>query len=268
MEYSSELERNQNEIELLNQQKKTQQNFLITISVIFPMMILTAFGLFRLSRQKTKYIHQRQLLISTVQTQEDERKRIAQDLHDEMGAVLSIARMHLVQIQEQEGGGINTKATIQQAQTLTESAIATMRRISHELMPPQLEEFGLIKTLRAIAKQVNESKKIKLEIVVADDLPRWAATIELGLYRICMELINNTLKHAEAQNINIRLAQVGNQIVCSYSDDGKGLRENYLEGHGFRNIEARLNSLGGSRTMGNQPNGGFYAALTIPLNEL
>jgi signal transduction histidine kinase len=267
MEHSSELERTQSQIELLNQQKKTQQNFLITISVIFLMMILTAFGLFRLSRQKTKYIHQRQLLISAVQTQEDERKRIAQDLHDEMGAVLSIARMHLVQIQEQEGGGINTKATLQQAQTLTESAIATMRRISHELMPPQLEEFGLIKTLRAIANQVNESKKITLEIIVADDLPRWAAAMELGLYRICMELINNTLKHAEAQNITIRLTQKDNQCVCSYSDDGKGLRENYSEGHGFRNIEARLNSLGGSRMMGNQPKGGFYASFILPLNE-
>lgn len=265
MEQTKEMQRSQTEIELLSSQKKAQQNLLAAISVLLLLVVLTAIGLFRINRQKTQYIHQRQLLISTVQTQEDERKRIAQDLHDEMGAVLSIARMHLVQIQEQ-GGGINTKATIKQAQTLTESAIATMRRISHELMPPQLEEFGLIKTLRAIAKQVNESKKIKLEIVVAGDLPRWAAAIELGLYRICMELINNTLKHAEAQNITIRLAQEGNQIVCSYSDDGKGLRENYLEGHGFRNIEARLNSLGGSRTMGNQANGGFYAALTIPLN--
>jgi signal transduction histidine kinase len=132
-------------------------------------------------------------------------------------------------------------------------------------MPPQLEEFGLIKTLRAIAKQINEAKNIKLELIADDDLPRWAGAIELGLYRICMELINNTLKHANANNIIIQLKQYGDQILCSYADDGKGLAENYILGHGFKNIEARLNSIGASSTMGNQPKGGFYASVTIPL---
>lgn len=265
LDYTYGLEKKQSEIVLLNQQKKTQQNLLTAISVILLLFILTALGFFINSKQKTKYNQQRLLLISTVQTQEAERKRIAQDLHDELGAVLSIARMHLVQIQENEENEINTKATLQQAQTLTESAIATMRRISHELMPPQLDEFGLIKTLRAIGKQINEAKHVKLEVVVDEDLPRWVDAIELGLYRVYMELINNTLKHAGARNIIIRLAQQGDQIVGSYSDDGKGLGENYGKGSGFKNIEARINSMNGSFTIGKKHLPGFYASLVIPL---
>ncbi len=217
---------------------------------------------------EVKYLHQRQLLKSSIDVQEDERKRIAQDLHDELGAVLSIARMHLVQIQQEEGESIDRKAALQQAQTLTESALATMRRISHELMPPQLEEFGLIKTLRAIAVQTNAARQIKLELIADDDLPRWPLAIELGLYRICMEMINNTIKHAEARKIYIQLNQHTDAVVCSYSDDGKGLPEKYTEGHGFKNIEARLNSLGGSITIGNQSTGGFYALLKIPLRRV
>lgn len=268
LDYTYGLTKKQSEIALLNQQKKTQQNLLTAISVILPLFILTALVLFINSKQKTKYLQQRLLLISTVQTQEAERKRIAQDLHDELGAVLSITRMHLVQMQEHQGNESTAKATLQQAQALTESAIATMRRISHELMPPQLEEFGLIKTLRAIGKQINEAKQVKLELVVDDDLPRWADAIELGLYRIYMELINNTLKHAEAGNIIIRFTQQGDQIVGSYSDDGKGLAENHIKGSGFKNIEARINSMSGSFTTGKKPLAGFYASLVIPLSSV
>ena len=89
---------------------------------------------------------------------------------------------------------------------------------------------------------------------------------ELGLYRVCMELINNTLKHAEAKNIRIQLMQHLTSIVFSYSDDGKGLPETYTEGHGFKNIEARVNIMGGTITMENNRSGGFHASLTVPVS--
>ena|GEM_PF-5455445 len=212
-----------------------------------------------------KYLHQRQLLKSSIDVQEEERKRIAQDLHDELGAVLSIARMHLVQIQEQQGKGVDLNSGLQQARTLTESALATMRRISHELMPPQLEKFGLVKTLQAIVTHTNAVKQIDLELRANDDLPRWSMPVELGLYRVCMEMINNTLKHAHAKNIRIQLKQYANEILYVYEDDGHGLPENYTSGHGFKNIEARVNIMGGTITMGNHFSGGFHASLTMPV---
>jgi signal transduction histidine kinase/ligand-binding sensor domain-containing protein len=215
---------------------------------------------------EVKYLHQRQLLKASIDVQEEERKRIAQDLHDELGAVLSIARMHLVQMQE-EGEGLDRKEALRQAQELTESALAAMRRFSHELMPPQLEKFGLVKTLQAIATQTNAARQIEMELLADDHLPRWSMPVELGLYRVCMEMINNTLKHAQARHIRIQLKQYADQILFSYADDGKGLPEQYTEGHGFKNIEARVNIMGGTIRMTNQETGGFFASLTIPMSE-
>lgn len=265
MERSNEMKQSQNEIELLSEQKKTQQNLLIAISVILLLVVIAAIELVRSNKQKTKYQHERQLLISTVQTQEDERKRIAQDLHDELGAVLSIARMHIVQIQEDEGNN-NLKTGLQQACTLTESALATMRRISHELMPPQLEQFGLIKTLRAIATQTNEARQIEMELIADDDSQRWPVSVERGLYRVCMEMVNNTIKHANAKHIQIQLNQNQEYILFTYTDNGRGLPENYTAGQGFRNIEARVNILGGTFHINNYVSG-FSASLQIPVNQ-
>lgn len=212
---------------------------------------------------EVKYLHQHQLLKSSIQTQEVERKRIAQDLHDELGAVLSISRMHLVQIQNEKATNSAMQSGIQQARMLTEAALATMRRISHELMPPQLENFGLIKTLEAITAQMQEAKKITVNFHASDELLRWTLPTELGLYRICMEMINNTLKHAEATKINIDLKQSSGQLLFSYSDNGKGLPEVVHVGHGFKNIEARANIIGGELAMGNNDHGGFYATVKI-----
>lgn len=212
---------------------------------------------------EVKYLHQHQLLKSSIQTQEEERKRIAQDLHDELGAVLSIARMHLVQIQNQKGTDAAIQSSLQQARVSTEAALATMRRISHDLMPPQLEIFGLVKTLEAIAKQIQGTNNIEVDFFPPDDMPRWPLPVELGLYRICMEMIHNTIKHAEASRIHIALKQLPDHVLFSYADNGKGLPEVINAGHGFKNIEARVNIMGGTLTFGNKTQGGFNATIKI-----
>ncbi len=212
---------------------------------------------------EVKYLHQHQLLRSSIHTQEEERKRIAQDLHDELGAVLSISRMHLVQIQNQNASPESIQTGLQQAKMLTETALATMRRISHDLMPPQLEMFGLVKTLETITNQIQDTKKIAVHFHASDDIGRWSLPIELGLYRICMEMVNNTIKHAEATRIDINLRQLADHISFSYSDNGKGLPKVINAGHGLKNIEARVNSMGGEVEIGNRDSGGFYATVKI-----
>jgi signal transduction histidine kinase/streptogramin lyase len=211
-----------------------------------------------------QYQYQRQLLKMSIDVQEMERKRIAQDLHDELGAVLSIARMQLVQMQNNNNSNASLSNGLLQAQTLTESALSTMRRISHELMPPQLEKYGLIKTLEALAGQINATKKINIGLTTPEGLPRWSMPLELGLYRIVMEMINNTLRHAGASNIHIQLLQTLQNVVFTYSDDGKGLPKDYIEGHGFKNVEARTNALGGTIEVRKDGANGFNATIYFP----
>jgi signal transduction histidine kinase len=170
-------------------------------------------------------------------------------------------------MQDQTNNGVVNQQALIQARSLTEAALATMRRISHELMPPQLEKFGLVKTLDAIAIQINQANKINLDFHSFDEAHRWPIIIEIGLYRICMEMINNTLKHAEAKRIRIQLEQENDYILFSYNDDGKGLPEAYSEGLGFKTIEARLSALGGKSEIGKNELGGFSAHLRIPVSE-
>lgn len=189
---------------------------------------------------KTKY--QNDLLRSSIEVQEEERKRIAQDMHDELGATLSIARMQLVQIEQQKNVQPELVNALHQVRITTEAALATMRRLSHELMPPQLESFGLIKTLESVSNQISMAKTISISVSAGDDQMRLIPSIELALYRICMEFINNTIKHSNAKQISIFIARTGDQTSLHYEDDGCEFRVQEIhQGLGLKSIEARVN---------------------------
>lgn len=224
----------------------------------------------KLREEELKNRYRTDLLRHTITVQEREQKRIAQDLHDELGAALSMMRMHLMLIEQKcDALPEDMLISVHHARQLSEAAMASTRSISHQLMPPQLEAFGLLKTLEAIARQINSGGNIVINLVndlPADELP---FPVNLGLYRIAMELMNNTIKHAQANQVDILLAVEGKQVIFKYSDDGIGLQPNQAQGLGHKSIEARVSALEGTVEMGNnsqQP--GFYALIQIPLEAI
>jgi signal transduction histidine kinase len=219
----------------------------------------------KLQAEELKNIHQSELPRSSIQVQEDERKRIAQDMHDELGAILSITKMHLQQLEEKEKNNTGELLpALQNIRSLTETSLASMRRVSHELMPQQLESFGLVKTLEAVAAQANKTGSIEVNIVTAANLPELSWPVKLGLYRMVMELINNTLKHAGANNILVQLKATANDITCTYTDDGTGLKHHDSgDGLGHKSIEGRAKALDGTVCFNNTGNG-FEAVIRIP----
>lgn len=219
----------------------------------------------KLEAEQLKLRHQQELLRTSIRVQEEERRLIARNLHDELGAVLSMTRMQVMQLERQTGE--EWHAPLNKVRELTEVALASMRRISHELIPPQLEAFGLLKTLEAVANQF-DSMEHDLKIEAPEDLPRLALAEELGLYRICMELINNTLKHANATQIVISLSLKAGDFQIVYTDNGVGLPEDQSgEGLGHKNIEARIHAMGGSVRIDNHPPSGMRAVMRIPLTS-
>lgn len=223
----------------------------------------------KLEKEKLKARHQFELLQSSIEVQEVERKRIARDLHDELGAALSMTRMHLMQLEQQNAQNETDLATrLQNVRFMTEKALASMRRISHELMPPQLENFGLSETLKATAADLNKLDQLRVEFFVLENFPRLPLAIELGLYRICMELINNTIRHAQARRIEIHLQKENEKLTLDYRDDGKGLPENFAKkGIGQRSIETRVHSMKGNFTMKNSEAGGIHVLIEVKLLE-
>jgi signal transduction histidine kinase len=138
-------------------------NFLSTLLPVSVILFIIVLGVLRLNHlfnkklysqklesEKLKLQHQKELLRSNIRAQEEERKSIALNLHDELGAVLSIARMHLMQLEKKLDEQTETRPLGEQTENirlLTETAIFSMRQISHNLLPPQLETFGIAATL-------------------------------------------------------------------------------------------------------------------------
>lgn len=219
-----------------------------------------------LEQEALRTRHQLELLQASIDAEEKARKRIAQDLHDELGATLAITRMHLVQLGQQTNVGEKVTTSLQAIRGLTETALASTRRISHELMPPQLESFGLIKTLQAAADQLQNTVHLTVSFAAPEQLPSLPASTELALYRICMELIHNTIKHSGARTIELALTDLGSRLLLVYQDDGRGLPDGGPStGLGFRSIEARVNSVGGVLQIGKEGQKGFYASIEIDM---
>lgn len=223
----------------------------------------------QLENEELKRFHQMEMVRASILIQEQERKRIAQDIHDDLGAVLSIIKMHLLQT-ERKYIDINEQLPleIQNVRKLTENAIENMRRVSHELMPPQLEKFGVVQTLEQMCMQLTNSGKIRCEFSASENMDQAASDDELlqvTLYRICMELINNTIKHAEATFLSLSMTFSESEIKVVYRDNGKGiLPGNTVTGSGLKNIQSRINLLEGIFFL--EEGSGFNAVIEIPVH--
>ena len=204
----------------------------------------------QIEQEKLKEAHHQELLRTGILTQEGERKRIAQNMHDELGAVLSIAKMNLTHI-DKKYGGLDEKLhkALRNVIDLADNSIENTRRISHELMPPQLEKFGLIKTFENFLSQLTQTGKINAFYSVDDGMEEALSEefMKMTVYRICMELINNTLKHAEAQNLFLTFKKEGENVMISYVDNGKGLpKEGMVNGIGINSIIDRVQLINGT----------------------
>jgi signal transduction histidine kinase len=256
----------------------TNVNFFIILSSFISIVFLIAVGvvllnlqfqknMFRqqLANEELKSKHQLELLQSSIAVQEGERKRIAENLHDELGAILSISRMRMMQL-EGELTSNQHVGNLAEIRSYIENSLASMRRISHELIPPQLEQFGLVSTLESISYDLSKTKEIIVTVTTNHDLQAFSWPLQLGLYRVVMELINNTIKHAHATEIHIDLAVNELTLQCLYTDNGIGLKTNTTpNGLGFKNIESRVKALEGVFTIGESNKPGFNVCIQIPI---
>lgn len=215
----------------------------------------------QLKREELKGEHQKELLNKTIRVQEGERKRIASDLHDELGAILSISKMQLIRAEKE---CVENTTRLTEIKSLIETALASTRRISHELMPLQLEKMGLEKALLSLLNGVEKTGDYTNVISIANLKLPWM--VELGLYRIYSELINNTVKHAKANSIHINISLEEELLYCKYVDNGIGLPKTEKgKGLGMASIENRVKSLEGEWEWRNGTTEGFHVTMKIPL---
>jgi two-component system, NarL family, sensor kinase len=194
---------------------------------------------------------QKMLLTASLQLQEEERQRIAADLHDDAGPLLATVRLYLnenlVNLDKN-----NQLQSIFNAKQIVDDTIQLIRNISHSLMPPTLKNFGLESAVADLAQKIKQSGMINASCRFHDYKDRLLAEKELLLFRIIQEVVNNILKHSNSSFIHITQNQKDDKFYLRIHHDGKGItQETYhkmsssAQGLGLKNIRSRLDLLRG-----------------------
>ncbi len=219
----------------------------------------------QLELNETRAKQQEEILKNTITAQEKERKRIAQDLHDEVGAMLSVVKLNVGRIEKKSEEQV-AKKLASETKTYLDEVITQVRRISRALLPPSLEKLGLYFALEELTNWVNKSDQLKIECWKSGEQFRFDTKKELAVFRIVQELLNNAIKHSEATNIYINSRfSPNNNLMISVTDNGKGfeLKEKMVTGLGLKNLESRTQIMNAKFKMKSTPGKGTTAIVYL-----
>ena len=196
---------------------------------------------------------------------EVERSRLAKDLHDGMGGLLSGIKLTLNNVADNMAEK-NTPLFIK-ANNQLDNAIREMRRVAHNMMPEALLKFGLGEAIQDYCDGINESNVVKMKYTQIGSLQGLTQSTEIVLYRIIQELTNNALKHAMAKNIFIQITKHLLGVTVTVEDDGKGFNTTLHEGEGqgLKNVQARIEYLKGSYDIKSEKGNGTSVNIEIPV---
>ncbi len=196
--------------------------------------------------------HQKSLLGASIKMQEEERKRLAADLHDDAGPLLATVRLYLNEnlVNQDKSSQIQS---ILQARQIIDDTITLIRNISHDLMPPTLKNFGLESAVNDLFSKISGSRVVNASSRFHDYRERLKPEKELVMFRIVQELINNILRHSGASFIHCTQNVMNDRFFLRIHHDGNGIEQDAYEhmskttnGLGLKNIKSRVSLLGGT----------------------
>jgi signal transduction histidine kinase len=213
-----------------------------------------------LEKKDLEIQYQKELLSAVIITQEEERKRIAQDLHDDISSKLNIVSLnsHLLNapnLSQDEVTEITANII-----NLTSKALDNSRKIAHGLLPPVLDKFGLHAGVEELCSEFSSSKLISVNYENKVSFDILENDKHLHVFRILQELMNNSLRHGKATVISILFENTQEDKICYYSDNGIGFdldNNKNQKGLGMKNIESRVAFLKGTITMDSSINNGI-----------
>jgi signal transduction histidine kinase len=238
-------------------------SILIAVGVIYIRKILD----FLRKVEREKQESQKKILNAVIQTEEKERRRLAKELHDGMGPLLSAVKMAVSSLVKTETNA-NNKLIIDNTDQMITEAIRSLKEISNNLSPHVLENFGLASAIKSFSSKISATRTIQIMFFSNMFDVRLNNNTEIIIYRVACELINNTIKHANAQNIEIELKQHGKIITLLYTDDGCGFdtsltMRNENKGMGLSNIITRIKSIKGAVNIESSPGKGLKVIIIV-----
>lgn len=199
------------------------------------------------------------------QVQEDERRRLARELHDGIGQNLTALKHHLAQLEVELA--VEQRGRMQAAIALCHETLEDTREMSRLLRPPILDDLGLEAALRWLVRSVAETASVAIELDV-EHLPSLEGDMQTLLFRVAQEALNNIAKHAQARNVLVRLVARGAHLILDVADDGRGCapeRALGSGGSGLGGMRERLRLYGGRLELHGEPGEGTRLRVVVPL---
>ena len=276
------LAKQQQQLQVLELEREQQKSWLIIAATLVAIICCTFFVyiVWQRKQQATllhtatvsdlKKQHQLAIMNTLSEAQEVEKKRIAERLHDDVGAMLSIASLNINTLQENvyvSGNEFTSKLTT--AQNLIHNISETIRNISHTLMPIAIEKYGFKPAVLDLIATIKSAERITVEYVIEgfEHTENWPQSFALSTYRIIQEIVNNALKHAEASHLFIQLIELPEAITIFIEDNGKGFDPANLTkgGMGLKLLQTNIAHLSGKLEIDGKPNEGTFILIELPV---
>lgn len=280
-EQQLELAKKQQELQQLELKQQKQRSWFIIIGATVAILLFAGLAYFLFQRKKQASIlhqatlsnlkqqHQIELMNTLTEAQEQEKKRIAARLHDEVGAMLSITKLNIGTLGDDVfKAGTDAPKKLEVAQNLLGDISETIRNISHALMPIALEKYGFKAAILDLITSIKTANSLHVEHVIEgfDHTEKWPQQFTLNAYRIIQEILNNAIKHADANHLFIQLIELENAMTIYIEDDGKGIKkENDASGAGMKLLQTNIAYLSGKLEIEGKPNEGTFVLIELPI---
>jgi len=238
----------------------------ISLGVTIAIVIVTVCFFVSIIRYHRRYMRmQREKILAEITMRENERKQIAGDLYDGLGPLLSAVKLNISSVETESS---SDRDLLEKTGGYLDEIIGSVRRISHDLLPNTLERKGLLDAIRELITQVRLRQSVNIQLYVVREF-RLPKEKEIHLFRMIQEIVLNTIKHADANNLQIGFSEEEGHLLCLTKDDGKGFdKEKVLAGSaslGLRSLQSRCEILNGVLTLDSMPGGGTNYFIRIPM---
>ncbi len=211
---------------------------------------------------------ERQVLSAILETEDKERRRYSEDLHDGLGPLLSTIKLYINQMKSKKVSKEEENEMFTFANELLDEAISTTRNIANNILPGSIVDNGLVAAINSFCHRVKQAGTIQI-IFNHNINSRFNNNVEINFYRIIIELVNNSIKHGNAKSVEISLIFDDNKLVLNYIDDGVGFDVNTSElGLGINNIKNRSQSLNGEYQFKSEANHGMTFSLDVKMSNI
>jgi two-component system sensor histidine kinase UhpB len=214
----------------------------------------------------------RELLRHTVIAQEDERGRIARELHDETAQFLTALSLNLATLKNLAPRDPKTRDLIDDLQSQTRQMSQGIYRLVHDLRPAQLDDLGLVAALQYLAEEEYKRAGLRVDMKVRGTRQRLDPLVETVLFRVAQEALTNVIRHAQCEKANMELVFSPDQVVLNISDKGVGIRsmpaDSPERGWGLAGMQERVESVEGELQISSPVSGGTVVEVSVPIDEI